>query len=101
MHASVQTAHRKTFALAVLIALLAVIALAAISLGSISIAPSRVIDVLLGVDGAKQLDFARDALVITQIRIPRLLLGEWSVRDWRFPALSCKDCFAIRSPIRV
>jgi iron complex transport system permease protein len=75
MHASVQTAHRKTFALAVLIALLAVIALAAISLGSISIAPSRVIDVLLGVDGAKQLDFARDALVITQIRIPRLLLG--------------------------
>jgi iron complex transport system permease protein len=75
MHASVQTAHRKTFALAVLIALLAVIALAAISLGSISIAPSRVIDVLFGVDGVKQLDFARDALVITQIRIPRLLLG--------------------------
>jgi iron complex transport system permease protein len=69
------TAVSKPFAFTILIIVATVTALAAISLGSISIAPKRVIEVLFGMHSANQLDWARDALVIQQIRLPRLVLG--------------------------
>ncbi|MFA7307992.1 MAG: iron ABC transporter permease [Hyphomicrobium sp.] len=70
-----QVAYRKTVAMVALCVLLAIVAIAAISFGSISIAPGRVFEVLFGLDPRDQTDFARDALVITQIRFPRMLLG--------------------------
>jgi iron complex transport system permease protein len=69
------TAFSKPFAFAILIGLAAITALAAVSLGSISIAPRRVFEVLFGMHPTSQLDWARDALVIQQIRLPRLVLG--------------------------
>jgi iron complex transport system permease protein len=75
MHLPVQTAYRKPVALAVLAGLLLATALAAISLGSIAIAPSRVFAILTGLHTSGQIDMARDALVVLQIRLPRLLLG--------------------------
>lgn len=70
-----QLAYRKTVALVTLCVLLAVVAVAAISLGAISIAPGRVFQVLFGAPVTGEADYARDALVIMQIRLPRLLLG--------------------------
>lgn len=70
-----QVAYRKTVAMVALCVLLAVVAIAAICFGSVSIAPRRVFEILFGLDPSEQTDFARDALVITQIRLPRLLLG--------------------------
>ena len=70
-----QVAYRKTVAMVALCVLLAIVAIAAISFGSISIAPGRVFEVLFGLDPRDQTDFTRDALVITQIRFPRMLLG--------------------------
>jgi iron complex transport system permease protein len=66
---------RKPLVLAILILLLGVSSVAAISLGAIPIAPSRVFEIFLGRHAAGQTDFARDSLVIMQIRVPRLLLG--------------------------
>lgn len=75
MHQIPQIAYRKTVAIAALCVLLAIIAVAAICFGSISIAPRRVFEVIFGLTPSEQTDLARDALVITQIRLPRLLLG--------------------------
>lgn len=75
MHPPAQTAYRKPVALAILAGLLLTTGIAAISLGSIAIAPSRVFDILAGLHTSGQADMARDALVILQIRLPRLLLG--------------------------
>ena len=75
MHQIPQVAYRKSIVLMALCVLLVLIAVAAISLGSISIAPKRVFEVLFGMEPSGQIDFARDALVITQIRLPRLILG--------------------------
>jgi iron complex transport system permease protein len=65
----------KPLALVLLAGLVFITALAAVSLGSIAIAPKRVLEVLLGAHASDQVDLARDSLVIMQIRIPRLLLG--------------------------
>jgi iron complex transport system permease protein len=70
-----QLANRKMIALAALCVLLVVVAVAAICFGSISISPRRVFEVLFGLEPSGQADFARDELVILQIRLPRLLLG--------------------------
>ena len=60
--------------LAILVGLTTVTALAAIGLGSTTIAPKRVLEILLGTSAPDQ-ETARDSLVIMQIRIPRVLLG--------------------------
>jgi iron complex transport system permease protein len=75
MHQPLHTGLRKPIALAVLAGLLLVTALTAISLGSIAIAPERVLGILSGMHNPGQTDWARDALVVMQIRLPRLLLG--------------------------
>ncbi|WP_158818622.1 iron ABC transporter permease [Methylocapsa sp. S129] len=58
-----------------LAALLAVIAILSLTHGAMSVAPSRVFDILFrsGAYGAG--DIGRDALVVLNIRLPRLLLG--------------------------
>jgi iron complex transport system permease protein len=75
MHQIPQVAYRRSIALGALCVLLVLVAIAAISMGSIAIAPSRVFAVLFGLGSPEQADFGRDELVIMQIRLPRLLLG--------------------------
>ena len=75
MHTSPQASFAKPVAFAILSGLAVVTAMAAISLGSIAIAPSRVLDALFSTSWTTHADMARDSLVITQIRLPRLLLG--------------------------
>jgi iron complex transport system permease protein len=75
MHTSLQASFAKPVAFAILSGLAVVTAIAAISLGSIAIAPSRVLDALFSTTWSTHADMARDSLVITQIRLPRLLLG--------------------------
>jgi iron complex transport system permease protein len=75
MHTNPQASFAKPVAFAILSGLAVVTAMAAISLGSISIAPSRVLDALFSTSWSAHADMARDSLVITQIRLPRLLLG--------------------------
>jgi iron complex transport system permease protein len=75
MHTSPQASFAKPVAFAILSGLAVITAMAAISLGSIAIAPSRVLDALFSTSWSSHADMARDSLVITQIRLPRLLLG--------------------------
>jgi iron complex transport system permease protein len=75
MHTSPQASFAKPVAFAILSGLAVITAMAAISFGSIAIAPSRVLDALFRTNWSSHADMARDSLVITQIRLPRLLLG--------------------------
>jgi iron complex transport system permease protein len=67
--------RRAVLTTAGLVALLALVALLSLTHGAVPVPGGRVADILVQAVEARSVDPTRDALVVTQIRLPRLFLG--------------------------
>lgn len=75
---------------------LLVLCVFAIGMGSVSIPPARVVEVLLGRVASTE----PDAIIVTNMRLARVVASLLGGQRWRYPDCCCKASFTIPSRTR-